>query len=99
LAQKHDAKVLQWEVGSCKIRTWQNADEEGSRITSRLEPSEFSACFDTRRNGERVGERNVKGGEDDWEGDGELHVCSNRCSRDVGHLGHRVGSYLCSSAS
>jgi hypothetical protein len=36
----------------------------------------------------RLGERDVKGGEDDWEGEGELHVCSNRCSRDVGHSGH-----------
>jgi hypothetical protein len=29
----------------------------------------------------RLGERDVKGGEDDWEDEGELdHVCPNRCS-------------------
>jgi hypothetical protein len=60
--------------GSGKIRTWHNANGDGSRIASRRDRRDFSACYDTGRNSLRLGERDVKGGEDDQEGDGEPHV-------------------------
>jgi hypothetical protein len=54
-----------------------NVNGEGTHIASGLGPFGCSARYNTRRKiGLRLGERDVKGGEDDWEGEGELeHVC------------------------
>jgi hypothetical protein len=72
--------------GEGKIRTRHNVNGEDSRIASRLGPCNFTAILRARNIDLPQGERasDVKGGEDDWEGEGELHVCSNRCSTNVG---------------
>ena len=53
-----------------------------ARIASRHVPCDLGAiCSTSRKSILRPGERDVKGGEDDWEDEGEFeHVCPNRCS-------------------
>ena len=79
--QKHDVAVgLVLQCGcSGKTRTQHNANGEGIHIASGLGRFGLGARSSTRRKTVvlRLGERDVKGGEDDWEGEGELHVCSN----------------------
>ena len=60
---------------SGKTRTRHNANGEGSRIASRLGSCNLTAILRARNIDLRQGERasDVKGGEDDWEGEGELH--------------------------
>jgi hypothetical protein len=69
--------------GSGKTRTRHDANGgRHARSASRRGPRSLGASCGTRRKRIlRLGERDVKGGEDDWEGEGELdHVCPNRCS-------------------
>lgn len=78
MSQKQDGSVLQGGWGGLsKIRTRHNANGEGIRIASRQGPCSLGARYSTRRKSNlRLGERDVEGREDDWEGELE-HVCSN----------------------
>jgi hypothetical protein len=68
--------------------------ERHAHIASRLAACALGTRLGTRRKrgGLRLGKRDVQGGEDDWEGEGELkHVC--RCWRD-GTITPWGGAYL-----
>lgn len=56
-----------------------------ARITSRLAPCGFGAiCGTSRKSILRLAERDIKGGEDDCEGEGELeHVGPDRCPDEM----------------
>ena len=77
-----------------KLPTRYNANgERHAHIASRLAACGLGTSLGTsRERGLRLGKRDVQGGEDDWEGEGELkHIC--RCWRD-GAITPWGGAYL-----